>query len=135
MVFLIVGDLLGRPEVLLVSAQLSVAVFDECSFTRVEDCTLIIRAIISDVALTCNVYFLIDVWHFLLKISPVGTYVNLVTLACLMLISEEVSRLRDWLAIVWVTRMNNFWVLVRIAEGGCRGHLEHAVLHTMLLPI
>jgi len=131
----IVSDCLGWPEILLVATQLSVAVFDKCSFTRVEDCTLIIRAIISNVALTLNVYFLIDIWHLLLKIPLIGTNVNLVTLTCLMFVCEEVARLCHWLTIVWVTRVNNFGVLVRIAEGSCRRHLEHTMFQTMFLPI
>ena len=52
-----------------------------------------------------------------------------------MLVGEEVARLSDWLASVWVTRVNNFGVLARIAKGGCRWHLEHTVLHTMLLSV
>ena len=51
-----------------------------------------------------------------------------------MLIGEEIARLSDWLAGVWVTRMNYFGELAGIAEGVCRWHLEHSVLHTMLLP-
>ena len=50
-VFLCVSYLLGWPEVLLVSAKLCVAIFDKCTFARVEDCTLIIWTIICNVSL------------------------------------------------------------------------------------
>ena len=46
---LLVGYLLGGPEVLLVATDLGVAVFDEGSFARVEDCALIVWAIVGNV--------------------------------------------------------------------------------------
>ena len=48
-VLLIVGYCLCRSEVLLVTTELGVAVFDEGSFARVEDCALIVWAIIGNV--------------------------------------------------------------------------------------
>jgi len=48
-VLLIVGYCLCRSEVLLVATELGVAVFDEGSFARVEDCALIVWAIIGNV--------------------------------------------------------------------------------------
>ena len=92
-------------------------------------------AIIGNVAIFCNVYFFIDVWHQLLKVPHVATNVNLVTLTRLMLVGEEVARLSDWLTIFWVTRVNYFGELVSLAEGGCRWHLEHSVLHAILLSV
>ena len=49
MALLLVGYLLGGPEVLLVATDLGVAVFDEGSFARVEDCALIVWAIVGNV--------------------------------------------------------------------------------------
>ena len=45
-----VRDLFCWPEVLLVAAELGVAVLDKGSFARIENGTLVVGAIISDVA-------------------------------------------------------------------------------------
>ena len=49
-IFLSVGHLLGWPKILLMTTQLCVAVFDKGTFARVEDCTLIICTVISNIA-------------------------------------------------------------------------------------
>jgi hypothetical protein len=49
-IFLSVGNRLGWPKILLMTTQLCVAVFDKGTFARVEDCTLIVCAVISDIA-------------------------------------------------------------------------------------
>lgn len=91
MVLLIMGDCLGRSEVLLVATELGIAVFDESALAGIEDGALVIGAISCVVTGLSSVYFLCDVRHFLLEVPFVGSNVDLVIFSCFYLIGEEIS--------------------------------------------